>query len=158
MPIAAAGSYEYTPSKLTAKLTSSVAAAAEVVAQVVSMTLSGSERDIEEQAYIGLDAKRQMIKGKGAETLELTLKAVSPDFEALCKQSWDNPGVTLTLAVISKGINFRGTEADNSTRTQTFIGVVTKRLEVAEYVAGEPTEFQMTIALNAEPTTATVSP
>lgn len=152
MALTPAGSYEYTPSKLTAKLTSNVSAAAEVIAQVISAQPSGSERDLTEQAYIGLDTKRQTIGGKGAETLDLTLKAISPDFEAMCQTSWDTL-VPLTLTIISKGINFRGTGGDDSTRTTTYIGIVTKRLEASDIVAGETTEYTVTIALNTEATT-----
>lgn len=154
MALTANAGYSYKPKSITAKKTSDVGAAAELVAQVVSVKQGQPERGIDDTKFIGLDAAVARPMGKGTTDLELTLKGLSDEFRVMCKDSWDNPAVTLTIVLISEGINYASTSPDIATKTTTYVGWVSSKLTPTKIDAGDVEEYTVKFQLTAEPTIA----
>jgi len=151
MPPTATAGYSYKPQSITAKRTDDAATAAELVAQVVSVQESQAEREIDETKFIGLDAAVNRPMGKSATDLELSLKALSPAFLTMCKESWDSSAVTLTIVLISEGINYAAVAPDIVLKTTTYIGWVSGKLVPTAIAAGDVEEYAVKLQLIAEP-------
>lgn len=152
MPPTVNAPYKYVPKTITAKLTAATGTAAELVGQVISVDDSGGDRDTDEQKFIGLPAAVRFPMSKGAREVTLTLKAISTEFEAMCKTSYDNTASTLTVVLTSEGINYLSTAVDVVTKVTTFVGYVSSPLRASSRAAGETEEYAVTLQIQSEPT------
>lgn len=147
MPPTQIGTYDYTAKSVAVKLTSAVGTAQEVVAAVTEVAPSQREWDVDDDPRIGMINTDGRPKQKGAKTLELTLKGVSPAFRDVCKQSFDDPSKTVQIVVISDGRNWGNTTVvDKTVLTETYTGWVQAEL-VPSYSAGELAEWKTTFAI-----------
>ena len=154
MPPTANAPYRYVPKSITAKLASDVGTAAAMVGQVVSAEESPGKRDTDDQMFIGLDQQVRFPMAKSAKELTLTLKAISSEFEAMCKTSYDDTSKKLIIVLISEGTNYLAVASDVVTKTTTYTGYVSSELVASSRKAGETEEYTTTLQLTAAPTVA----
>lgn len=154
MPPTPNGAYRYTPSTISAKRVTDTGTAAAMVGQVIGIDETAGSRDIDEQRYIGLADAVATPTGKGAKDITITLKAISTEFEAMCRDSYNSPAVRLIIVLVSEGINHLSDVVDVVTKTTTYTGYVSTELAATSRAAGETEEYSVSLQLTAAPTVA----